>query len=153
MILIGIAMTLVVHNIHPISDDPTFNQLSRLVGGHWQNATGQNYLIDNHFRFEADGKLIQSSGSVAAGRKTVLYMHASMGWDRVKKSIFYLDIHDNDTVYAGHIKLEKDALVFNFGELFDPKPHYTIRMRFLDDDHYEASEGFGPNLLMTRSRD
>ena len=153
MISIGIAIALAIQSNNAILDDPTYKQLSRLVGGHWHNPAGKNFVIDNRFRFEADGKLIQSSGSVTAGGKTVLFMHASMGWDQAKKSVFYLDIHDNDTVYSGHIKLIKDTLVFDFGELYNPKPHYMIKMKFIDDDHYEASEGQGAKLVMTRSRE
>jgi len=135
-----------------ITSDPAYKELSRLVGGHWENAAGSPFKVVNRFRFEVGGTLIRSDGKVTQNGKAVLYMHANLGWDKATKSVFYVDLHNNDTVYTGHVALVEGTLVYDFGELHNPKAHYSIKMKFIDDDHYEG-QGGGEDLKMTRVKD
>ncbi len=152
MITLALASVLTFQGTAAIKSDPTFRELSKLVGGHWENSGSKGVKVVNRFRFESGGTLIQSDGTVMVNGKVVLYMHANLGWDKSTKSIFYVDFHDNDTVYNGHVKLVDGSLVYEFGDLHNPKKHFTIKMKFLDNDHYEG-EGAGEDLMMTRVKD
>ena len=148
---IALAGVLVGQGSPAITSDPTFRELSKLVGGHWENS-GSKVKVVNRFRFEVGGTLIRSDGTVTMNGKIVLYLHANLGWDKATKSVFYVDVHDNDTVYTGHVALEKGVLVYKFGELHNPKAHYEIKMKFIDNDHYEGL-GAGEDLKMSRVKD
>jgi hypothetical protein len=150
--LVALAAVLTWQGSNEITSDPTFKELSKLVGGHWVNTGSQGVKVVNRFRFEVGGKLIRSDGTVTMNGKTVLYMHANLGWDKSTKSVSYVDLHDNDTVYTGHVTLDSGVLIFNFGELHNPKAHYTIKMKFIDNDHYEG-QGAGGDLKMIRIKD
>lgn len=152
MIAFVLASVLTLQGTPAITSDPAFKELSKLVGGHWERSGSSGLKVVNRFRFEVGGKLIRSDGTVTVNGKTVLYMHANLGWDKATKSVFYVDFHNNDTVYSGHVTLDKGTLIYDFGELHDPKAHYVIKMKFLDNDHYDAGDG-GETLKMTRVKD
>ncbi len=88
MIAFVLASVLAWQGSADITADPTYKELSRLVGGHWESTNTPKIKIVNRFKFAVDGKLIRSEGTVTAGGNTVLYMQANLGWDKATKSVF-----------------------------------------------------------------
>jgi hypothetical protein len=89
----------------PVLTDPTFKELSKLVGGEWVGR-GPKVEIHHKFEFAVDGKMIKGHGQVRVGGRVVLEMQPNMGWDPVAKQVTYVDFHDFDTVYTGHVSLK-----------------------------------------------
>jgi hypothetical protein len=130
--------------------DPAYRELSKLVGGDWYSRPDANTVIHQHFEFGVEGKVIRGTGDVKVGGKTVLYIHSNMGWDPVSKSVTYVDFHNHDTIYMGHITAGSDGLKYDFNEFADPKKHYAATCKFTDKDHYQFIVG-KEALTMTRS--
>ncbi len=81
--------------------------------------------------------MIRGAGSVTVGGKTVLYVQPNMGWDPVLKRVTYIDFHNHDTVYMGHIELKGGWMEYDFNEFANPKKHYAAKSRFTGPDTYE----------------
>jgi len=125
----------------PILSDPTYKELSKLVGGDWSAHPDANTVIRQHFEFGVDGKVIRGTGSVQVHGKTVLYIHSNLGWDPVAKKVTYVDFHNHDTIYMGHVTLKDGWLEYDFNEFADPKKHYDAKSRVVDANHYEFMVG------------
>ncbi len=94
-----------------------------MVGGNWECCPDAETLIKQHFEFAVDGKMIRGNGSVAVKGRTVLYIHSNLGWDPVTKSVSYVDFHNEDTIYMGHITLKDGWLDYDFKEFANPTKH------------------------------
>jgi hypothetical protein len=124
-----------------ILTDPTYQELSKLVGGEWVSHPDAGTVVHQHFEFGVEGKVIRGTGSVVVGGKTVLYIHTNLGWDPIAKKVTYVDFHNHDTIFLGYIVLNQGWLEYGFNEFADPKKHYEAKSRFTDKDHYEFVVG------------
>jgi len=124
-----------------ILSDPTYQELSKLVGGNWTSHPDADTLIRQHFEFGVEGKVIRGTGSVEVKGKTVMYIHSNLGWDPIAKKVTYVDFHNHDTIYMGHIVLKNGWLEYDFNEFADPKKHYEAKSRIVDANHYEFTVG------------
>lgn len=138
MISLILSALFAVQGFSDITKDPVYKELSKLVGGRWESVSAPGVKVVNRFRFEVSGTAIRSQGIVTVSGKDVLHMHANFGWDSSTKSVYYIDFHNNDTVFSGHVTLMNGSLVLDFGELFEPKHHYKVSFTFLDNDHYNS---------------
>lgn len=120
----------------PILKDPAYVQLSRLVGGDWVGTVG-TATVKNHFEFAVDGKMITGHGVVAAGGHTVLVVQPNFSWDAVAKKVSYVDFHNHDTIYAGHVAMKDGWIMYDFAELADSSKKFTGKSRLVDANHYE----------------
>jgi hypothetical protein len=125
----------------PILDDPTYKELSKLVGGNWEAHPDADTAVHQHFEFAVEGKVIRGTGTVEVKGKTVLFIHSNLGWDPVLKQVSYVDFHGYDTIYMGHITLRNGSLNYDFNEFANPKKHYAAQCRFTDENHYEFGVG------------
>jgi len=121
----------------PILSDAAYKELSKLVGGEWVGSVGGSAEVHNRFEFAVDGKMIKGNGYVLAGGKTVLRTQPNLGWDPVARQVSYVDFHNHDTVYVGHVTLKDGWMLYDFSQLSDPKRHFTGKSRFTDPNHYE----------------
>jgi len=137
--------------VEPVLQDPAFMELSKLVGGDWEGSVGEGAAVHNHFEFAVDGKMVKGNGTVTAGGHVVLRTQPNMGWDPVAKKVSYVDFHNHDTVYAGHVSMQDGWMVYDFTELAQPRNHFTARSRLIDADHYEFLLG-NEVIKMTRKR-
>ena len=134
-----------------IQSDPTFKELSKLVGGNWVGHVNADTEIRQHFEFAVDRKLIRGNGSVLVKGKVVLYTQANMGWDPSVKKVFYVDFHNHDTVYMGHVTLKDGWMEYDFSEFADSTKHYDARSKFTDKNHYQFLLG-KETITMERKR-
>lgn len=140
--------------------DAVMADLGRLVGGTWRgevkDGEGKPMIVEFKFRRHADGKGIVGDGLIGKGRKDVVHIRNTFGWDPVAKAVYYLDCHDSGTVYFGHVTREKEDVVFVFGPAGGDPNAFSSIVRFTGKNSYknvirtskgEDIEGF----TMTRS--
>jgi hypothetical protein len=129
----------------PILRDPTYKELSILVGGNWEAHPNPGLVIRQHYEFGVDGKVIRGMGTVSMKGKTLIYIHANFGWDPVAKRVTYVDFHNHDTIYMGYVTMKDGWLNYDFKEFSDPNKRYQAKSQFTDRDHYQFS--LGPELI------
>jgi hypothetical protein len=120
----------------PILTDPALVQLSKLVGGHWEGNLG-GAKVNNRFHFAAGGLMVKGEGVVTLNGKTVLYTQPNMGWDASTKSVFYVDFHNHNQVMMGHVTARDGWLLFEFGDMTNPKARFSARSKLTDKNTYE----------------
>ncbi len=148
--MIALVLGLALQNA-PILDSPTFKALSKLVGGRWEAKVDADTLISHRFEFDVDRRMIRGRGTVTSKGKVVLRIQANFGWDTVSKKVSYVDFHDENTVYVGHVALEDGWIVYNFSELSDSTKKHLMKAKFVDDNHYSFSLGT-QDLVLIRKR-
>lgn len=139
--MIPVFAALALFQKDPVLSDPTYKELSKLVGGDWTAQADAKTVVRQHFEFAVEGKVIRGTGSVEVGGKTVLFIHSNLGWDPIAKKVTYVDFHNHYTIYLGHIVLNKGWLEYNFNEFADPKKHFEAKSRFTNPNHYEFTVG------------
>lgn len=148
--MIGFLLPLLMMQKAPILLDPTYRELGKLVGGSWEGSAGPA-VVRQHFTYAVDGKMIRGEGTVTVKGKVVLRTQANFGWDPVLKSVTYVDFHDHDTVYMGHVVLEKGWMVYDFREFADSSKKFLAKSHFLDGSHYEFLLG-DEKIALSRKR-
>jgi hypothetical protein len=148
--MIPILISAIAFQQAAILGDPTFMELGKLVGGDWTSHPDANTFVKQHFEYGVEGKVIRGTGSVSVGGKTVMYIHSNLGWDPVAKKVTYVDFHNHDTIYMGHITLNNGTLDYDFNEFANPKKHYEAKCKFIDKNHYQFIVG---KEVLTMERD
>lgn len=140
-----LAPLLLLQQAAPVLQDPTYKELSKLVGGDWVGHFDANTTIHQHFEFDVDGRMIRGHGFVTSGSRTVLFMQPNLGWDPVARQVSYVDFHNHDTVFLGHVTLKDGWFNYDFHEFADPSKHYSAKSRIVDKSHYEFI--LGPEVI------
>jgi uncharacterized protein YndB with AHSA1/START domain len=116
--------------------DNTLAKLSNLVGGLWTN---DNPKFKVEFRYEWAFKrtAVRGLGVIDKGGPNETAVVATLGWDSVTKTVYYLDIHGGNTVCKGTIKLEGDELRYDFETLIGQPAKWRSTAKFPDKDTYQ----------------
>ena len=61
-----------------------------------------------------------------------------LGWDPIAKKVYYLDMHDSETTYYGHITEKNGGVEFRFGVLGSGKEDWIERGKFVGEDEWQA---------------
>jgi hypothetical protein len=112
--------------------------LARLVGGHWEGKLG-GATVSHRYESLLDGAMVHDTGSVTQDGKVLLSIDARYGWDAHAGNTYYLDVHNADTVYFGHIVNAGGTFKLHFVNLCKPGDEFNSSFRFKDDDTMEAS--------------
>lgn len=119
------------------SHPPALEFAHRLCGGTWKLVQSQ---IEAEFRFlkAQDGQIVEGQGTVTANDHTTR-VFSRFGWDPIKKSVFYLDMHNNDCVYFGHVWVQDGIWINHFKTLVGTEAEFiqeaTLAGRHLLDSH------------------
>lgn len=122
----------------PAPDTATFNSVKRIVGGVWRGKVG-DLPVEQRFTLADGGAVVEGHGTVGDPKKPVLRMHSRIGIDSATGKVFYLDMHNADTVYFGHVHTEGADMVFDFTALSGDTGHWIAKERLTSDDHFESS--------------
>lgn len=117
------------------------DRLALMIGGTWRGEVkGPDGPLKVEFTYKRhpDGKGVVGEGVIGKGSKQPLWVHSQFGWDPVAKAVYYFDTHDSETVYFGHVSLEKDDMVFTFSPVGMLPQVYQSRGRLVDKDIYQA---------------
>ena len=133
--MIGLIALMATVSRAGIKADPAFALARQLVGGSWSGKVGA-MDVEFHFWLEHDGQLIRGHGTGRQGKKVVVTMESSYGWDAAAKQPYYLDQHNQDTVYFGHIHAEGQTVVTEFKGLATDGGVYLSKEHFDDPNTY-----------------
>ncbi len=122
----------------PASPEPAaFTMLKQMVGGVWRGTVGEKLPVVQRFSLVDGGKVIEGFGLVGDPKKPVLKMHSRIGLD-AKGGVYYLDMHNSDTVYFGSVTVAHGAGVFDFTDVTAHAGHWIAREK-IDGDRYEST--------------
>ncbi|MBL8086908.1 MAG: hypothetical protein JNM85_02410 [Chthonomonas sp.] len=77
--------------------------------------------------------------TVGDPQKPMMRANSMVGPDSNGKDVFYLDTHNESTVYFGNVTLVEGALVFDFHEMTGTRGRYLIRERLMNPDQLRST--------------
>lgn len=117
--------------------DPALEKLSAMVGGTWVNVPAdpqKPFVIEIRYEMALGGRAVRAVGVIGKGRPEETPIEALMGWDPVKKSVYYFDFHGDQTVYRGTIRAAGDVLQSEFETVVGAPGQFRARDEFPDKD-------------------
>jgi len=122
--------------------DEALAGMAKLIGGTWRGEVkgpdGKPFILEFKYRRHPDGVGVVGEGLIGKGRKDVVRIRSSFGWDTQTKSVYYLDSHDSGTVYFGHVAMDKEDIIFGFGPAGGDINAFNARIHFLDANTYKS---------------
>jgi uncharacterized protein YndB with AHSA1/START domain len=116
--------------------DKTLVQLSNLVGGVWSN-DNPKFKVEFRYEWVFNKTALRGLGVIDKGGPNETAAEATMGWDPVKKAVYYVDFHGGSTVYQGTITSDGDRLRFDFETLIGKPAKWRSEAKFPDKDTYQ----------------
>ena len=117
--------------------DPAISVLSKFVGGKW-NAVG-DMPITHVWKWNADKRGLSANNVIGLPGGKSMLSTVFIGWDPIAKKTYYLDMHDSEKTYYGHITEKGGSVEFQFGELGSGKIDWIERGKFVGEDEWQAS--------------
>ena len=117
--------------------DPALVLAQKLCGGHWKYK-GPKIEVDLVFKSEQNGSLVLGTGTIKA-ETVILTSHSQFGWDPKVKKTYYLDSHQNDTVYFGHVSMDGEIWTNDFTTLVGTSGHWIQRAKLVDANTLDSS--------------
>jgi uncharacterized protein YndB with AHSA1/START domain len=124
-----------------VADLAPLEKMATMIGGTWRGEVKSPdgpLAVEFTYKRHPDGKGIVGEGVIGKGAKHPLWVHSQFGWDPVSKAVYYFDTHDSETLYFGHISLEKDDMIFTFSRVGMLPQTFQSRGRLVDKDTYQA---------------
>jgi uncharacterized protein YndB with AHSA1/START domain len=116
--------------------DDTLAKLSNLVGGVWAN-DDPKFKVEFRYEWAFKQTAVRGIGVIDKGGPNETAVEATMGWDPVTKSVYYLDIHGGSTAYKGTIKQDGVELRFDFETMIGRPAKWRSSAKFPDKDTYQ----------------
>jgi uncharacterized protein YndB with AHSA1/START domain len=116
--------------------DPTLAKLSEMIGGTWTN-DNPKFKVEFRYEWTFNKTAVRGLGVIDKGGPNETAVESTMGWDPVKKTVYYLDLHGSSTVYKGTITPDGDLLRFDFETLIGPPAKWRSEAKFPDKDTYQ----------------
>jgi uncharacterized protein YndB with AHSA1/START domain len=113
--------------------EKTMARLAQLVGGTWVN-TDPKFIVENRFEWALGNKVIRGLSFTDKGGPHETAIEAILGQDPVNKTVYYLDCHGGNSVFKGTVKLDGEALVFEFATIVGRPAAWREVMQFTDKD-------------------
>lgn len=117
--------------------DPALKELSKFVGGTWESEGG--LPISQHWTWNTDQRGLSVVTQINKGAPTAFEARAFLGWDAIAKKPYYLDMHNSETTYYGHVGLKDRVIEFKFGILGSGKTQWVERGKFTSADQWEST--------------
>jgi uncharacterized protein DUF1579 len=116
--------------------DPTLAKFATMIGGVWTNDNPQ-FRVEFRYDWALNKRVVRGVGIIDKGGKQEAAVEATFGYDPVKKSVYYLDLHGGETIYKGSARLDGDNVVLEFETLVGPPAKWRSVGKFPDKDTYE----------------
>jgi hypothetical protein len=116
--------------------DPTLSKFASMIGGTWTN-DNPKFLVEFKYDWAFHKRAIRGTGFIAKGSPNEIEVEAFFGWDPVRKSVYYLDIHGGSGIFKGTGKLDGDTIVLEFETIVGAPAQWRSVGRFPDRDTYE----------------
>jgi hypothetical protein len=116
--------------------DPALTILSKFVGGKWKAEGGMP--IVHEWKWNADKRGLHANNVIGLPGGKTMNSTVFLGWDPVAKKVYYLDMHDSEMTYYGHITEKNGGVEFRFGVLGSGKEDWIERGKFVGEDEWQA---------------
>jgi uncharacterized protein YndB with AHSA1/START domain len=116
--------------------DKALAKLANFVGGAWVN-DNPKFKVEFRYAWAFNKTAVRGVGVIDKGGPNETIAESTLGWDPVKKTVYYLDFHGGNTVYKGTIKLEADEMQFDFETLIGSPAKWRSTAKFPDKDTYQ----------------
>lgn len=103
----------------PREKNKTLAKMAEFVGGTWVN-DNPDFKIEIRYEWVFNKTAIRSHGILGKGSPQEAHIEATMGWDPVQKTVYYIDFHGSETVYKGTVSMTGDQFQFDFATLIGP---------------------------------
>jgi hypothetical protein len=120
----------------PKSLDPTLAKMATMIGGVWTNDNPQ-FRVEFRYDWAFNKSAVRGLGVIDKGGKQETPVEATFGFDPVKKSVYYLDLHGSERIYKGGVRFDGDTVVLEFETLVGPPAKWRSLGKFPDNDTYE----------------
>ncbi len=126
--------------------EPALEFIKQYSGGVWE-AHFDQMTATLKFQVILEGRSIEGTGLVVrdvlpgakgAQPKPILAVFTRFGYDVNSKSVYVLDIHNDDTVYQGKGRLEGKVFVNDFRAIVGTPGHWIQRTSLSDKDTMES---------------
>jgi hypothetical protein len=118
--------------------DPAITALSNFVGGKWV-AEGGPIPVEQEWTWNRDKRGLNVVAIIGKGTPNLMQSKAFIGWDPLEKKAYYLDMHDSELTYYGHVTHSDGTIEFRFGQLGSGKVSFTERGKFIGKDEWRAT--------------
>lgn len=118
--------------------DPAIAYMGKIVGN-WDavaHAGKGSFKCKFTFAWNEDHRGLHGNAVIALDSPKPMYSYSVIGYDQNAKAAYYVDAHDSDTIYTGHVYLENNKLMFRFGNYGKGEKQFVSTEWFTDDDHY-----------------
>jgi hypothetical protein len=117
--------------------DPALQELSKFVGGTWM---GEGKMpIQQEWTWNRDKRGLTINTTIGKGTPNERMARAFLGWDPVAKKPYYLDMHDSETTYHGHLYLTDGTVEFRFGQIGSGKIEWIERGKFVGQNEWRST--------------
>ncbi len=125
------------------------------VVGKWKavaHAGKSDFRCEFNFEWNASHRGVHGEAQIAMDTPKPMHSYSMIGWDANAKAAYYVDAHDPDTLYTGHVYLEGGKLQFRFGNYGKGENEFVATEWFVDNDHYrseirQAAHADGPPMI------
>lgn len=141
MLSILISSVVLTQQSVPARDLAPLHKLSTMIGGVWRGeikTPTAPLKVEFVYKRHIDGEGLLGEGVVGKGSAKPMYIHSQFGWDPIGKQVYYLDSHDSNTVYWGHVAVQKEDVTFTFGPAGGDSKAFSSVARFLDKDTMQS---------------
>lgn len=115
--------------------DAAFAKLAPFVGGTWTN-DNPKFVIEFHYEWVFNKTALRGIGTIDKGGPRETRVEATLGWDPVRKSIYYVDFHGSQQVFVGTMTIKGDEFHYEFDTVVGP-PGKFRSVGTLSADTYE----------------
>jgi uncharacterized protein YndB with AHSA1/START domain len=125
----------------PKLDLRPLEKMAAMIGGTWRGEVKSPegpLKVEFTYKRHRDGKGIVGAGVIGKGSKHPLYVQSQFGWDPVAKAVYYFDTHDSETLYFGHISVDKEDMIVTFSPVGILPQVFQSRARFVNGDTYQS---------------
>jgi hypothetical protein len=114
--------------------DAAFAKLSQFVGGTWTN-DNPKFVIETRYEWILNKTAMRALGTIDKGGKNESHFESTLGWDPVKKTVYYLDFHGGEQVFFGTVTFKGDEFQFDFDTIVGTPAKWRSVGRLSDDNN------------------
>jgi hypothetical protein len=127
-----------LHSGVPPGLDAAMAYFAKIVGK-WDavaHAGSSDFKCKFTFEWNADHRGIHSDATIGMDTAKPMHSLSMVGYDPNAKAVYYVEAHDSDTLYTGHVYLVDNKLLFKFGNYGEGENEFVSTEWFVEDNHY-----------------
>ena len=116
--------------------DEAFAKLAQFLGGTWTN-DNPKFVIEFRYEWVLNKTAIRGIGTIDKGGPHEARIESTLGWDPVKKTVYYLDFHGGEQVFFGTVTITGDQFQFDFDTIVGKAAKWRSVGKLSNSNTYE----------------